>query len=102
MSDETRHIVAWILIALAVGDIVITLVAIWVARRVNEPAMTDRAATSLLETIVASSLAFLSAAFVAGIVLAPVLVSILFIGALLLVSLPNYVWIVSWLVGRFR
>jgi hypothetical protein len=102
LSDDTRFLVAWALILLAVGDILISGTAITLARRHPNPALIDRAATSLLETIAATSLAGLSAAFIIGYVLAPGLVSVLFVGALILISVPNYVWFTQWLFGRFR
>lgn len=102
MSEETREQLAQLLIVLAIGDVLITAFLIQKAREVREAALTERAGTSLTATLAASCLAILSAAFLVGFVLPPALVTVLFIAPFVLLSIPNYVWAIAYVLRLFR
>lgn len=94
-------LVAWVLIVLAAVDWVVTALLIHFARVVDEPALTERASASIILTAVASSIAIVSGAYIAKVKLGPT-GDALFITGLMLVSLPQLVWLVLHLRRYFR
>lgn len=94
--------VAGLLIVFAVIDWIATAVLVSASRRLHEPALTERAVASVILSLSASGIAVLSGAFLAGVVLFPALRLTLLVGALVLLSVPQIVWLAAYLRGRFR
>lgn len=82
-------------------DWVASAILIRAAQRLNEPALAERATASVILTIAATCIAIPSAAFVVKANLGGV-GTIILIGGLLLVTLPQLVWLVSYWRGHFR
>lgn len=93
--------ISWGLIALWVVDLLVTALMVVIARHVREPAFTDRAQTSILLTIGAAGPAILAAAQLSRAELPGGPTFILLVAPFVLMSLPQPIWLVSWLVGRF-
>lgn len=94
--------VSWALIGLAVVDWGATVILVRAALRLREPALEERATTSVMLTVGATGAAVLAAGYLAGFKL-PDGVSFVFIaGALLILSVPQLVWAVAFLRGAFR
>ena len=99
MSLDTLSVV---LIALAIGDWCCTAIIYLIAHRLSEPALDERAVTSLILSVIATVGAILGATRLGFVALpsggAVVLLSL----ALVLVSLPQFIWAVGALAGKFR
>lgn len=80
---------------------VFTAILVGAARRLSEPALRERALTAVLLSLSSTCVAIPSAAYLARLQLGALGTSIL-IGGLLLISLPQVVWGIAYLVGRFR
>jgi len=90
------------LILLAIGDIAVSLAMVRIALRMKEPALEERATASVILTFVAVIVAMLSAIYLLDMSV-PSLVGTGLLGlALLLVSLPQFVWAVAYWLGTFR
>lgn len=90
------------LIALAIADWLVTAVLLLAAHRLKEAALSERAVASLVLTFAATAFALLGA-HVLGLIALPADVRMaLLVGAALLVSLPQIVWFVGLLAGKFR
>jgi len=97
LDDASR-----LLIALAAMDWVLTAMIYLAARRIAEPALTERAVASVILSIVASIAAFLGAARLGIVSLDNGTAVGLLVCALVLVSAPQVVWSLSLATGRFR
>lgn len=100
MND--RDVIAWLLVVLAAVDVSVTVVLVRAARRLNEPALAERATISILLTIGGVALAILGAARLVELRLPPTLAFWLLIGVFVIVSLPQLVWFALYRLGRFR
>jgi hypothetical protein len=90
------------LVVAAVFDWFATADLVRAARRLNEPALSERAIASFVLTIIATGIAVLALAYLAGVSLPSVVVSVLLVGGLLAVSLPQFVWWIAYRQGRFK
>lgn len=91
-----------LLIALAACDWLLTAVIYMAARRVREPALTERASTSVILSVIATLAALLGANRL-GLVVLPTDAAIgLLAFALALVSAPQFIWVGILAMGKFR
>lgn len=95
-------VVSQILIALAIADWIVTAVLILAARRLREPALSERAAASIVLTLVATLGALLGGHVLGFISIPPDLRAGLLVTGFLLVSVPQLVWFAGLLMGKFR
>lgn len=94
--------VSWILIGLVFLDWLATVILTRAARREREPALDERATVSAALTIGATGAAVLAAAFLLNVKLTDALAFVLIAAALLILSLPQLLWLASYWAGRFR
>lgn len=92
---------AWALVILAVADWFATVKLVQAALRVKEAALEERATISVILTVAASGAAFLAAAFLARVSLPPGLGTLILVGILLLISVPQLLWYAAYRLGRF-
>jgi len=97
LDDASR-----LLIALSAMDWVLTAMIYLAARRVAEPALTERATASIILSIVASIAAVLGASRLGVFHVDNGTAVGLLVIALVLVSLPQVIWSLSLATGRFR
>lgn len=91
-----------LLIAIAVADWGITGVMIIASRRYPEPALQERAATSVVLSLIASIAAVLGAGRLGLLPLPNGMAVVLLGAALLMVSAPQFVWFFGLLMGKFK
>jgi hypothetical protein len=91
-----------LLIALAVVDVVCTVVIVRGAYEHPNPALAERAVVSVILTMVATFAAILAAARLGAMVVPPDLATIMFVASFLFVSIPQAIWAVLFVTGRFR
>lgn len=91
-----------ILIILAVIDWIATVILARAALRLREPALQERATASAIMTLAATSIGVLSGAYILNIELSDGLGTAILVGALLLFSLPQVIWMIAYELGRFR
>lgn len=96
--DDTSRL----LIALAACDWLATAVIYIAARRLQEPALTERATTSVILSIVGSIAAILGAVRLGYITLPNGTAVGLLAFALILVSAPQFIWLGGLILGKFR
>lgn len=97
--DDTSRL----LIALAIADWVSTAVIfIFASRHEGNAALTERAITSVILSLIATMAAVLGMARLGILALDNDIAVVLLAGGLLLVSLPQLVWAISLATGRFR
>lgn len=94
-------IVSAVLVVLAVLDWAATVVLIAGARRLHEPALTERAIAATILSIAASGVAFLGAARLTDTTLPAGVSTTVLILSLLAVSMPQLLWIGLYWRGRF-
>jgi hypothetical protein len=94
--------VSWLLVVLALLDWCATMILVSLARRFPEPALQERAATSIILTVGASAVALLGAAHLIGFDFDPVPNFTLFVVALITISVPQLVWTAGYVMGKFR
>lgn len=90
------------LVVLAVFDWVATVTLWRAARVIHEIALTERAAASLILTIAATAIGVLSLAYLLGVRLASPFPTLLLIVGLVLLSVPQLVWLAAYVRGKFR
>ena len=93
---------ARLLIVLACCDWVLTGVIYKAARSVDEPALTERATTSVILSFVATLAAILAAARLGVLELGSGVGLVLLIVAFVFVSAPQFIWAIGLVTGRFR
>lgn len=94
--------VSRLLIVLAAADWMFTAVIYVTARRLREPALTERATTSAILSVIATIAAWLGAARLGIVALDNGTAVGLLAVALILVSAPQFIWTISLAAGRFR
>ena len=94
-------LVSWILVVLAVIDWIATVILIRAAFSVKAAALEERATASLILTIAASLIAGLALAYVFSFKLPDGVGTAALVGALLLLSLPQVVWVLAYERGKF-
>lgn len=92
---------SWLLVVAAAIDWIATVTLVRAAFRVKEAALQERATAAVILTFAASVIALLSLAFIFRITLPEGVGTSLLVGALLLLSLPQMVWVVAYEFGRF-
>lgn len=95
-------LVSGFLIALAVMDVIATVVLSRAAVRLHENALTERAAVSILLTVFAVGVALLAVNRLASLHLAAEVATVILVGGLLLISVPQIVWLVAYRRRSFR
>lgn len=95
-------LLAYMFIALAIGDVLITWRLLVAARRVKEPALAERASVSIILTCAAGTIAGLSIAHLTGRTMDGPLPNFMLTLGLFLISLPQYVWYIAYRLGRFQ
>lgn len=91
------------LLILAAGvDVIVTAILVWAARTESNPALTERAVVSVILTVIALGAAYLGFARLGVVNVSNDLAIGILSAALLAVTLPQVVWFVLWLAGRFR
>lgn len=94
--------ISWMLIVMAIADWIATVTLLYAARLVREPALSERATTSVVLSLGASAVAVLGAAHLLRVEIpsAPNL-GLLVLG-LMALSIPQLIWVVMLAMGRFR
>lgn len=97
LTDTSR-----LLIALAACDWLLTAILFNAAHRLKEPALTERATASIILTIIATIGAVLGGS-VLGLIRFPsgISTAMLSVG-FVLVSVPQFIWAIGLVTGRFR
>ena len=95
-------VVATALIMLAAFDWAVTMMLVIAARHVGEPALTERAATSVVLTFGATLGAILGMVVLADVTLPRGFGLSLIALAFAIISVPQVLWLVSWMNGKFR
>lgn len=91
-----------VLIVLAIADWIATVILVLGARDLREPALVERAFQSFVLTIGATGIAVLAGAYLLRVDLpATPNLGLLTLG-LIALSVPQLVWLVLYLTGRFR
>ena len=98
----TIDMLAWLLILLAVVDLIVTVFLVSATRSVHEPALTERATASVILTSAALLWAILGVVYLLDITLVSPVGTMLLFGGLLLISLPQLIWFVAYWRGVFR
>lgn len=94
--------VSRLLMFLAACDWIFTAMIYIAARQMKEPALTERATVSVILSLVATIAAVLGAARLGFVMLPPGwAVACLALG-LVLVSVPQFVWVIGLALGRFK
>jgi len=93
---------ARIYVVLALVDIVVTIVLVRAARREKEAALAERATVSVLLTLFAVATAVLSAAYLVDVPVPNGITSLIILGALAVISLPQILWYASYRMRRFE
>ena len=96
------EIAAWALVLLAIADWGATVSLIRAALRLRVPALEERATVSVVLTLAATGAAVLSIAFLAHFTLPPGVGTLILVGVLLLISVPQLLWYACYRAGRFR
>ena len=96
--DALSHL----LIVLAACDWVFTVLIYISARQLHEAALTERATTSVILSSAATGAAALAAVRLGFLDLSAEWRLGILIGILLLVSLPQFIWVLSLAMGRFK
>jgi len=99
-----REQLSWLLIGLAMFDWGVTGVLAWAARQVREAALNERAQVSFVLSAAATLVAIIAASQLElfGFVLPAGFGYGLLVIAVIAISVPQVMWIVSLLIGRFR
>lgn len=93
---------SWILVILAVIDWLATTTLIRAALREKEAALEERATAALILTFAASLVAFLALAYVFNVTVTDGLGTAALIGALMLLSVPQLLWLAAYERGQFQ
>ena len=93
--------IAWAFVLLAIADIGATVSLVRAARKEQVAALTERAIASILLTLAASCIAVLSIAFLVHVKLPVDIATVVFVGALVLISVPQLIWYGLYKSGRF-
>lgn len=96
------HDAALLLIAAAVFDWIATVVMFLAERDYPNRALQERVTAAVLLSCISTIGAVMSAAFLLGSHLPSDVVTILLVGGFLLASVPQAVWLVGLITGRFR
>ena len=91
-----------LLIALAVFDWASTAVIYLAARKLHEPALDERASVSVILSLAATGAACLGAARLGFLTIPPGVGIFVLSLILILLSIPQLVWIVGLFTGKFR
>lgn len=94
-------VLAVVLIALVVIDWAATRILVIGARRLKYPALSERAGVSTILSVLASGLALLSALYLLGVKTPPIVSGFVIIAVFLGISLPQVVWAIQYIRGRF-
>jgi hypothetical protein len=94
--------ISQLLIALCVLDWVVTGVLVSAALRLPEAALEERAATSVVLSVAATAAAGLGAFRLGLVTFSPEVRLFLIVAVLVLVSVPQFVWLALLFLGRFR
>lgn len=97
LEDASR-----VLIVLAVCDWVFTAMIYLAARRYRNAALIERATASIILSTVATIVAMLSLAYLLHVPIGVDLVNVTLVGALILVSAPQFIWAFGLASGKFR
>lgn len=97
LDDASR-----LLIFLAACDWILTAVIYIAARNVSEPALTERATTSVILSTIATIAAVLAGARLGVVQLGNGVGLGLLVIAFILVSVPQFIWAIGLATGRFR
>lgn len=93
---------SWLLIGLAGIDWISTAILVRAANERRGAVLAERASTSVMLTAGATGAAVLGGAYLAGISL-PTGIAFLFLaGGLLILSIPQLVWVGAYFLGRFK
>ena len=95
-------LVAGLLIFLALADWAWTAVILRAADRVNEPALTERAIVSVVLSVIATGAALMGAQRLGFVELPSALAVTVLVGALVLVSAPQFIWGAGLVLGKFK
>ena len=96
--DALSHL----LIVLAACDWVFTALIFIAARQMQEAALTERATTSVILSVIGSIAALLGAGRL-GYLSLPTGASVILLSvALVLVSVPQFIWVIGLALGRFK
>jgi hypothetical protein len=90
------------LVLAAVFDWFATADLVRAARKLNEPALSERAIASCVLTVIATGIAVLAGAYLLEVRLPSIITTVLLVGGLLAVSIPQLVWWVAFRQGRFK
>lgn len=93
---------ALLLIVLPVGGWTSTGILVLSSRQVREGALTDRAVAGIILSTIATIFAALSIAFLLDVAISSDAFTAALIAIALLSNLPQFVWVVSLVAGRFR
>lgn len=93
---------SWLLVGLALIDWVATVTLVRASARSNEAALEERATAAVILTFAASLIALLALAFIFDIKVPGDIGTAMLIGSLLLLSVPQLVWVVAYEFGRFQ
>lgn len=95
-------VLAAVLVLLSIGDIAITLLLVRVARQEDNPALEERATASVILTFVAALVAILATVYLLDVTLPTLVGTGILSLALLMVSLPQFIWALAYYRGTFR
>ena len=101
MSDELRQAAAWILLAAPLLPLAVVVVAAEHAWSDNI-ALRERIGIAIRDLLVSFIIALLSANYLFGLNLDPVLLGLAFISGLIAISAPSAVWLVIYFRDGFR
>ena len=94
--------VSWLLIGLAVIDWLATVILVRAALQLDEPALQERASTSVILSVGASLAAVLAGAFLLGVILADGVAFLFLCAGLVILSAPQLLWVLAYWRGKFR
>ena len=100
MSAE--DVISWALIALCIVDWFATVILVRAALRIKEAALEERAAVSVLLSIGASAASVIALGHILGYDLPAGWAFVLLAAGLTVLSVPQLIWVVAFLGGRFR